>query len=66
LPPKKEIGGKKNFAFSSCFAQKGEAGPECRKRKTAKGWLKSEHRDYWVGKEKIRLLCPTEAFNYLD
>jgi len=62
--PKKKVA-EKEFCFSSCFAQKRGGRLRAQATKDTK-WLKSEHRDCWVGEEKIRLLCSTEAFNYLD
>jgi hypothetical protein len=62
---RKEVGGKKIFVFSSCFNPKRGSRLRAQVTEDTK-WLKSEHRDCWVGGEKIRLLCPPEAVNYFD
>ena len=49
--PKKKSAGKRILFFLPALLKKGEAGSERRQRKTAEGWLKSEHRDCgWVGR----------------
>jgi len=67
-PPKiyqKQGGGKRILFFLPALSQKGESGLVRSQRKTAEGWLKSEHRECCVGGEKIWFPCLTEAFNYL-
>jgi len=63
---REEVGGKKIFVFSSCFAQKRGSwlGAQATESRQSRDEVRAPR--LRVGGEKIRLLCPTEVFTSLD
>ncbi|MFH1944968.1 MAG: hypothetical protein ABIK95_05010, partial [Acidobacteriota bacterium] len=60
---RKEVGGKKIFVFSSCFAKKGEQARSAGNGRHEVAEVRAPR--LRVGGEKIRLLCPIEVFTSL-